>query len=71
MAIKVVMEKHNRGSVFVDGVALRGVRSVRASVGVGEVSRVEVEFIAHEVEIDFDPEVERRVRAPLPEVEVV
>lgn len=55
--VRVVVDKHGRGEVFIDGRALKGVRAFSASGGVNRVTQINLSLIAVDVDIEAEANV--------------
>lgn len=55
--VRIVMFKHGRGEVFIDGERVENVRAVKMSAGVDELNQVEITLTANELEFEGEVEV--------------
>lgn len=52
MNVKIVMEGHGRGKVFIDGEPLSGVRSIKLSAEVDTANVVTLELMPKKIEVE-------------------
>lgn len=50
--LKLVMHRHGRGEVFIDGAKIKGARAVQLTVGVDECNVATVTFTPDEIEVE-------------------